>query len=67
MLGNLFAQGGGLLPQFFKGGAIVAALPLRSVVLPLLRWGRCRSGHLRHHPDAMDDARADVDSVHGQP
>ncbi|MGO4749140.1 hypothetical protein AB4212_10995 [Streptomyces sp. 2MCAF27] len=67
MLSDLFAQGDGLLPQFFKGRAAVAALlHLLPVTLSLLRRGR-RRGHLCHHPHAVNPARPDVDAVHGQP
>lgn len=46
------------MPEFFKGGAVVAVLLRSVVVLALRRRGRCRGGHLRHHPHAVDLARA---------
>ncbi|MDW6058746.1 hypothetical protein SAZ11_12755 [Streptomyces sp. FXJ1.4098] len=71
MLSDLFAQSYRLPPQILKGRAVIAvlllpALSVLSTVLSLLRRRR-RAAHLRHHPHAVDDAWANVDSVHGQP
>ena len=64
MLSDLFAQGGRLLPQLLKGRTIVVAL---LHALSLLRRGRRRGIQLRHHLYVVDQARPDIDPVHGQP